>query len=1003
MLSVGSVWHRWDPHVHPPGTVLNNQYPAAGAWEEFIERIERSSPTIRTLGVTDYYSVDLYEAVVARQREGRLQMVELLFPNIEMRYGVGTGKGAPINVHLLISPDDPDHVVQARRLLRNLTFDAFNESFRCERADLIRLGKRHDKSVPNDDAALAVGTNQFKVNPEQLRQEWKSSAWMRENVLIAVAAGSHDGTSGLQEDASLTTVRREIERSAHIIFSGQPKQVEFWLGRGTVTAADLQERWGGPKPCIHGSDAHTLEAVGEPDFERRCWLKGELRFETLRQACLEPGARVYIGREPPRGALPSHVISSVSVTKSDWLATPTVPLNAGLVAIIGARGSGKTALADVLAAGGFALGSQLSDRSFLLRARSLLGDGEVHLTWEYGEPTTTGLVDAVADPDERESPRVQYLSQQFVDALCSAEGMTDALLEEVERIVYQAHPSEERMGTTSFTQLLDLRTESSRTQRERHEAEVALLTNAITEERERDAGLVDLEKRRKERAAAIEKDKVDRKALIRQGGEAHTKELDTVTSTAEKVRFKVEQLRRRQQALRGLKTEVADARGSRSASTLQTLRNKYSETGLSTAEWDAFRTDFIGSVDEVLAAAIKTNDRRLLELMGPSPGEPVPNASAPASKTSLLPQGIDPESLTLSLLDKEIVRLRALVGIDSQNAKTLTRLNEKISREEAGLAQLDRELERARQASGRLKEFITIRNDEYAAIFEAITEQEGELASLYDPLKDRLASSEGALGKLAFSVRRDVDIDGWAREGEALLDLRKAGPFKGHGALLEAANQALMPAWENGSAREVANAMAEFRAAYDHGLVEQAAVDRGDHSAFRAWLSRLSAWLYGTGHIKMGYGVQYDGVEIEQLSPGTRGIVLLLLYLALDHDDDRPLIIDQPEENLDPKSIFDELVERFRAAKLRRQVIVITHNANIVVNGDADQVIVASCGPHRPGQLPEITYTSGGLEDPFIRRHVCDILEGGALAFKERAKRLRLLGVIDSDTWSMPL
>jgi energy-coupling factor transporter ATP-binding protein EcfA2 len=153
----------------------------------------------------------------------------------------------------------------------------------------------------------------------------------------------------------------------------------------------------------------------------------------------------------------------------------------------------------------------------------------------------------------------------------------------------------------------------------------------------------------------------------------------------------------------------------------------------------------------------------------------------------------------------------------------------------------------------------------------------------------------------------------------------------------------------------------------------------------------------------MGYGVQYDGVEIEQLSPGTRGIVLLLLYLALDHDDDRPLIIDQPEENLDPKSIFDELVERFRAAKLRRQVIVITHNANIVVNGDADQVIVASCGPHRPGQLPEVTYTSGGLEDPFIRRHVCDILEGGALAFKERAKRLRLLGVIDSDTWSMPL
>ena len=104
------------------------------------------------------------------------------------------------------------------------------------------------------------------------------------------------------------------------------------------------------------------------------------------------------------------------------------------------------------------------------------------------------------------------------------------------------------------------------------------------------------------------------------------------------------------------------------------------------------------------------------------------------------------------------------------------------------------------------------------------------------------------------------------------------------------------------------------------------------------------------------------GRRIEQLSPGTRGIVLLLLYLAIDRDHDRPLIIDQPEENLDPKSIFDELVERFRRAKLRRQIIIVTHNANLVVNADADQVIIATCGPHRPGELPEISYESGGSE-----------------------------------------
>ena len=54
----------------------------------------------------------------------------------------------------------------------------------------------------------------------------------------------------------------------------------------------------------------------------------------------------------------------------------------------------------------------------------------------------------------------------------------------------------------------------------------------------------------------------------------------------------------------------------------------------------------------------------------------------------------------------------------------------------------------------------------------------------------------------------------------------------------------------------------------------------------------------------------------------------------------------------------------------------------LVVNADADQVIVATCGPHRPGELPEISYESGGLENADIRRQVCEILEGGEAAFR---------------------
>lgn len=184
--------------------------------------------------------------------------------------------------------------------------------------------------------------------------------------------------------------------------------------------------------------------------------------------------------------------------------------------------------------------------------------------------------------------------------------------------------------------------------------------------------------------------------------------------------------------------------------------------------------------------------------------------------------------------------------------------------------------------------------------------------------------------------------------------------------------------------------MKEFRRLYQKGLLDHSPVARTEQDEFRAWSKRFAQWLFSTDHVNIQYGIEYDGVDIRKLSPGTRGIVLLLLYLALDDGDGRPLVIDQPEENLDPKSVFDELVGLFIEAKAKRQVIMVTHNANLVINTDADQIIVASAGPHPSGGLPPITYVAGGLENANIRKLVCDILEGGEEAFRERARRLRV-------------
>lgn len=156
----------------------------------------------------------------------------------------------------------------------------------------------------------------------------------------------------------------------------------------------------------------------------------------------------------------------------------------------------------------------------------------------------------------------------------------------------------------------------------------------------------------------------------------------------------------------------------------------------------------------------------------------------------------------------------------------------------------------------------------------------------------------------------------------------------------------------------------------------------------------VAEWLFGVDHIDITHGIQYEGKDLRLLSPGTKGIVLLILYLAVDRFDTRPLIVDQPDENLDNQSTYEILRAYFREAKKRRQIIIITHNPNLVVNTDAEQVIVAE-STLRSNGLPSIDYTCGSLESAVgegplkesIREAVCRILEGGKDAFKMRENR----------------
>lgn len=238
-LGPGSLWLRWEPHIHAPGTLLNDEFSGERPFDEYLTRVEAASPTIKALGITDYYSLSTYQAVRDAKTAGRLVHCNLIFPNVEMRLGIGTTKGKWVNVHMLVCPDDADHIEQTARFMSCLTFQAYEDTFNCTEGDLIRLGKAADNSITDDLTALRHGATQFKVSLENLKKAYKDSAWAQKNILFAVAGNQGDGTSGVREAAD-TTLRQEIDQFAHIIFSADPAQREFWLGRKAASPEEIK-------------------------------------------------------------------------------------------------------------------------------------------------------------------------------------------------------------------------------------------------------------------------------------------------------------------------------------------------------------------------------------------------------------------------------------------------------------------------------------------------------------------------------------------------------------------------------------------------------------------------------------------------------------------------------------------------------------------------------------------------------------------------------------------
>lgn len=157
----------------------------------------------------------------------------------------------------------------------------------------------------------------------------------------------------------------------------------------------------------------------------------------------------------------------------------------------------------------------------------------------------------------------------------------------------------------------------------------------------------------------------------------------------------------------------------------------------------------------------------------------------------------------------------------------------------------------------------------------------------------------------------------------------------------------------------------------------------GIHS--KTFKNKLFDELERKKYLKVFPILKYKGKDLNKISVGQKGTVYLKMMLATEAFS-KPIIFDQPEDDLDNEFIMQNLIGLFKELKQYRQVIIVTHNANLVVNADAEQVIVAS---NLDGKL---NYSSGSLEDNEINSKICQILEGGEIAFEKRRNKYQKIG-----------
>lgn len=1015
----GAEWRKWDLHIHTPASFhwSGNRFEDANPEQkkalvdEMINAMNAAEPAV--FAIMDYWTFEGWFALQERLKEDDApKLTKRVFPGIELR--LQAPMDGRLNAHVLFSDE-----ISKQQLLNfksKLTVELIKQPLSDE--CLILLARNHinadklDKAGfvkadvdSNDRIALRAGSITAEVNCDSYKE---AIALVPEGMAIGyMPFTTNDGLAEIKffdhysfcldlfRNSPIFETRNDDTRAAFVgeITEGNKK----WFSNFQTALKNT------PRLAVSGSDAHQFVGVpgdndkrgyGDYPSGKATWIKADPTFLGLLQAIKEPSNRSYIGTTPPKlvevnnnktffiDKIEINKVSGSSIT-DNWLDGTYIPLNIDLTAIIGNKGSGKSALADII--GLLGNSKQKLYFSFLKkeRFRGKSGDPakhfEANLFWLNGDKHTRNLNE---DPSEDLVELIKYIPQNHFEDLCNAHisGKTSAFENELRNVIFDHTSPEIRLGALDFDQLIDKQESSFRDSLNEFRKELKRLNDEIEALEDQSQPVVKrtLEELRDQKKKQIAEHTALKPDAIPKPEEQLSPEQVAISQEIESINNSIKELNTK---------DASDRQNAANISVKQrAIRSIQDRISILERQFSNFKDDTaqdfeILGLDPNKLVKLEVESNVLVEYLASLQSAQDQNGDLLLVNFEKLAElGAILNSKKLSLNEPQLKYQQNLADIEQWNIK-FSELNGSPDIPDS-LAGINTRLEQLSQIPAQIKAKEAGRKTLVGEIFDALNAQRKAREDLFTPVQEliqnnRLIREEY---KLQFQATLGGSSDILAAQLFELIK-QNSGEFRGEDESF-ATIKNLSEQFDLSRRDDVLNFVDELNKKIHIAASGNNGESVGISNILRKDRLASSVYdlIYSLEYMEPRYSLLFQDTQIEQLSPGQRGALLLIFYLLVDKGRN-PIILDQPEENLDNETVVSLLVPVLTEAKKRRQIIMVTHNPNLAVVCDSEQVIYASFDRRNKSK---ITYQSGSIENSPINLHVVDVLEGTKRAFDNR-------------------